>query len=275
MNKGKYILVNGSFVPTEEYRISLPESEGFLFSEKIRAVRTAFPFFKETLEVIKLKLRIFGQSFTDFTENDGSGLKRQLERTLTKNKHFLGAIFTITFRYANQKMHYSIQSERLENTGYELNDKGLYVEAFEEIKKPASSISMLSFGSEIYWNIARNQMTNPMTDHFLIVNTQNQIVEIPESNIYILKGKSVLGASVSQGAYIDVSRPIMLEIFKKLSLKFTEESGITFQDLREAEEILIVNAIEGVRWVVGFEGKRFFNHMVRKISEQFNPGLTN
>jgi branched-chain amino acid aminotransferase len=275
MNKGKYILVNGSFVPTEEYRISLPESEGFLFSEKIRSIRTAFPFFKETLEVIKLKLRIFGQSFSDLTANDGSGLKRQLERTLTKNKHFLGAVFVVTFRFSDQKMYYTIQSEKLENTAYELNEKGLYVEAFDEIKKPASTISMLSIGSDIYWNIARNQMTNPMTDHFLIINTENQIVEIPESNIYVLKGKSVRGASIAQGAYMDFTRPLMLEIFSKFNLEFDEEPGISIQDIREADEVLIVNAIEGIRWIVGFEGKRFFNHLARKISEQFNQSLTN
>jgi branched-chain amino acid aminotransferase len=275
MNKGKYILVNGSFVLSEEYRISLPESEGFLFSEKIRSVRTAFPFFKETLDVIKLKLRIFGQSFTDFTANEGSGLKRQLERTLTKNKHFLGAVFIVTFRFSNQKIQYTIHSEKLENTGYELNEKGLYVEAFDEIKKPASTISMLCIGSEIYWNIARNQMTNPMTDHFLIVNTENQIVEIPESNIYVLKGNSVRGASIAQGAYMDVTRPLMLKIFSKFNLEFNDESGISIQDIREADEILTVNAIQGIRWIVGFEGKRFFNHTTRKISEQFNHSATN
>jgi branched-subunit amino acid aminotransferase/4-amino-4-deoxychorismate lyase len=275
MNKGKYILVNGTFVPTEEYRISLPESDGFLFSEKIRSVRTAFPFFKETLDLIKRKLRIFGQSFADLTASDGSGLKRQLERTLTKNKHFLGAVFIVTFRFSELKIHYTIQSEKLENTAYELNEKGLYVEAFDEIKKPASIISMLSIGSEIYWNIARNQLTNPMTDHFLIINTENHIVEISESNIYVLKGKTVRGASIAQGAYLDVTRPLMLKIFSKFNLEFSEEPGISLQDIREADEILIVNAIDGIRWIVGFEGKRFFNHTIRKISEEFNQSLTN
>ncbi len=273
MSLGKYILVNGSFIPSDEYHISLAESEAFLFSEKIRSVRTAFPFFRETSEVIKLKLRIFGHTFPDFTSNGGSGLKRQLERTLTKNKHFLGAFFSITFRFVEQKVHYTIQSEKLENTSYELNEKGLYVEVFDEIRKPASSISMLSIGSEIYWNIARNQQTNPLFDHFLILNTNGQIIEIYESNIYLIKGKLVKGASSSQGAYQDISRPLMLDIFKKLGLEYSEELGITTQNLKEAEEILVVNAIEGIRWIVGFEGKRFFNNTIRKISDLFNRSI--
>jgi len=273
MSIGKYILVNGSFIPTDEYRISLSESEAFLFSQKIRSVRTAFPFFSETLENIKLQLRIFGHSFPDFTGNNGSGLKRQLERTLTKNKHFLGAVFIITFRYAEQKIQYTIQSEKLEDISYELNEKGLYVESFDEIRKSASSISSLSIGSEVYWKIAKNQQTNPLFDHFLIVNTEGFITEIPESNIYLIKGNIVLGASSNQGAYQDISRPLMIKIFKELGLKFTDEQGITFQNLREAEEILAVNAIDGIRWIVGFEGKRYFNNTIRKISELFKSSL--
>ena len=273
MSIGKYILVNGSFVATDEYRISISESDGFLFSEKIRSVRTVFPFFKETLKIIKLQLRIFGHTFPDFTSNDGAGLKRQLERTLTKNKHFMGALFIVSFRFNEQKVQYTIQSLKLENTSYELNEKGLYVELFDEIRKSASSISMLSIGSKNYWNIARNQLTNPMIDHFLITNTDNQIIEIPESNIYIIKDKLVRGASVQHGAYQDICKPLMLNIFAKTGLQYREIDGITIPDLRESEEIMMVNAIDGIRWIVGFEGKRFFSNTIRKISERFNQSI--
>lgn len=275
MSKGKYILVNGSFIPTDEYRISLPEIEAFHFSEKIRAVRSAFPFFRETLEIIKLKLLIFNQSFSEFTDHDGSELKRQLERTLTKNKHFLGAVLILTFRFTDLKVHYTIQSEKLDNNGFDLNEKGLYVDLFNKIQKPASSLSNLSLGSDIYWEIAKNHLESPMFDQLLIVNTDDQIIEVPESNIYLIKGNTIKGAGSEQGAYIDITRPLMLDIFGRLNLEFTDYEGITSQDIREAEEILIVNAIDGVRWIVGFEGKRFFNHTIRKISELFNQTKLN
>ena len=121
MNEGKFILVNGAFLPSEEYRISLQEFQAFLFAEKLRAVRTNFPFFHETLEIIRLKLRIFNCSFPDLTDREGTVLKRQLERTLTKNKLFQGAIFTITFRSLNSKMYYSINSEKFDETDFEMD----------------------------------------------------------------------------------------------------------------------------------------------------------
>ena len=271
MSKGKYILVDGTFVPTEEYQISLVESEALHFTEKIRAIRSTFPFFNQTLDLIRFKLFLYNQSFPEFTENDGSALKRQLERTLTKNKHYLGAILTLTLRFSEQKaVQFTIQSEKTDPVGYELNEKGLYVEIFEPIKKSNSSLSHLSLCSEILWNIAKSHQKESTTDELLLVNTSDQIIETPESNIYLIKGKTAQGTSSEHGAYQDITKQLMLDVFNKLKLDYTDSKGITKSDLYEAEELLIVNSIKGIRWVIGFEDKRYFNHTIRKITDLFN-----
>ena len=270
MSKGKYILVNGSFVPTDEYQISLAESEAINFSEKFRAIRTSFPFFNETLELIKLKLSLYNQSFTEFTDNNGAGLKRQLERTLTKNKHFLGSVLILTLRFSGQKVYFAIQSETIDPIGFELNEKGLYVEIFDQIRKSTATLSNLSIGSEIYWDIATSFLKESSVDEFILVNSSDQIIETPESNIYLIKGKTVRGASSKQGAYQDITKPLMLDIFSRLNLEYNEDKGITNVDFRDTEEIMVVNSIKGIRWIVGFEEKRYFNNTIRKISEGFN-----
>jgi len=274
MSKGKYILVDGSFMQTDEYRISLAESEVLHFSEKFRAIRTSFPFFNETLELIRLKLLYYNQLFPEFTTDNGSGLKRQLERVLTKNKHFLGAIVTLTFRFNGKKVHYTIQSEKTEPVGYELNEKGLYIEIIRPIQKSTSSLSGLSMGSEIYWNIAASHLKESTADDLLIVNTSDGIIEAPESNIYLIKGKTIRGASSERGAYVDITKSLMLKLFGKLNLDYAENEEITDLHLREAEELLIVNSMKGIRWVIGFEDKRYFNNTIRKINELFNQQIS-
>lgn len=274
MKKGKYILVNGTFVPTEDYRISTDETEGFLFSERIRAVRTAFPFFKETLELIKLKFLICSQTFPEFTDRDGAVLKRQLERTLTKNKFFLGAVFTVSFRLVNGVVHYSIQSEKLDDTDFELNEKGLFVEVFDRIQKPIGPLSNLSLGSEVYWNIANWYLRSTNSDQLLLLNTEDKIVEAIGSNVYCIRDGAVFGSGIEDGTYQDISHSYLLEILRQLNLEYTEDDGITIQTLRTADEIMLVNVIDGIRWVVGFEGKRYFNQTIRKINELFSRNLT-
>ena len=273
MSKGKYILANGTFIPSDEYRISLQESNALLFSEKIRALRTSFPFFAETLEIIKLKLRLFNQTFPEFTDHGGTGLKRQLERTLTKNKLFLGAVFSISFYSLNETIQYSIVSEKFEPTDFELNEKGLFIEVFDKIKKPSSSISNMSLGSEIYWSIARNHLKSTTVDQLLFVNTEDHVTEALESNLYLINGDHIRGASCEHGAFLDISQPVLFDIFSKLHLRYSDNEAITIQNVRSAEEIMIVNAVEGIRWIVGFEGKRFFNQTIRKISDIFGRSL--
>lgn len=274
MSKGRYILVNGAFVPTEDYQISLAESELLHFSEKFRAIRSNFPFFEETLQIIRLKLLYYNQLFPEFTTDNGTVLRRQLERTLTKNKHFMGAIATVTFKFNGQKVNYTIQSEKTEPIGYELNEKGLYVEIINPIQKSASSLSNLTLGSEIYWHIASNHLKESTADELLIVNTSNGIIEAPESNIYLIKDKTVRGASSEQGAYVDITKPLMLDLLGRLKLGYAEDQEITETNLREADELLIVNSIKGIRWVIGFEGKRYFNNTIRKINELFKLHMT-
>lgn len=274
MNEGNFIQVNGSFLPAAEYRISLQESEGFLFSEKIRSVRTTFPFFRESLEMIKLKLLIFNQSFPDLMEREGAELKRQMERTLTKNKHFLGSVLSIRFWVSGLQINYSLQSTKLENTGFELNNNGLYISVFQNVRKSISSLSNSSTESELYWKIADNHLKTTTFNQFLLLNTDDQIIEAIGSNVYLIKSGLVKGASIQHGAYADITKPLMLNIFNKLQLSYTENFGITEQDLMESDEIFLVNAIDGIRWVVGFEGKRYFNHTIRKINDLFFRSLT-
>ncbi len=131
MSKGKFILVNGSFVSSGDYSITLEEAEALHVSEQFRVMRSNFPFFDETLEIIKLKLFLLNQPFPEFIDEDGADLKRQMERTLTKNKHFLGAILTVTFRFLNGETIFEIQSESTPSATYDLNEKGLYAEIFD------------------------------------------------------------------------------------------------------------------------------------------------
>lgn len=275
MSQGNYILVNGSFVPATDYRISLNESDDFLFSVRIRSVRSAFPFFGESLKMIKLNFLLFNQVYPELTENEGAELKRQMERTLTKNKQFLGSVLTIRFWVSEQKVNYSIQSEKLENINYQLNTNGLYVAVFPKIKKAVGSLSNSAPGSELYWKLAEIHLKGSSFDQFMILNTEDLIVEAIRSNIYLIKRNTVFGASVQQGAFADITKPMMLTIFEQQKLSYSENDAITLQNLLDADEILLVNAISGIQWVVGFEGKRYFNNVIRKINDLFVRSLTN
>jgi branched-chain amino acid aminotransferase len=86
----------------------------------------------------------------------------------------------------------------------------------------------------------------------------------------LIRSNKIFGASVEHGAYLDVTQPLLLDIFARLNLEYSEYEGITVEDIQNAEEIFVANAVEGIRWIIGFEGKRYYNQMIRKINELFN-----
>lgn len=274
MSAGKYILFDGTFVPTGEFRLGAQDLDVVRISEKFRAVRTAFPFFRESFEILKLKLVIFNREFHEFTERDGAGLLRQMSRTLTKNKLFMGACLTLTIWFAEDKAHYSIQSEKLEFADYVLNERGLFVNVFDKIQKPVSALSTLTTGSELYWKIARSQKPE-WADEMLIINDEDLVVEAPESNIYLITGNRVKAASDQHGAYMDVTRTSMLKIFRQLRMSFSDEDGISADDLENADELMLVNSVDGIRWVAGLGGKRYFNTTIKKAQSLFERQTAN
>lgn len=274
MNDGAYILVNGTFVPSSDFGLTINGIDNYLFSESIRSVRTDFPFFAEILASIKVKLSLFNQDFPEFTENEGAGLKRQLERTLTKNKFFLGAVLTIRFWLEDQKVRYAISCQKYEKSNFELNTNGLYISIFSEIKKSVGCLSGLSLDSELIWKIAESHRIENNTDQLLILNNENQIIEAIRANVYLVKKNKVMGASQHSGAYIDITKQLLLTTYSQLGLEYDENTPMTEKDVREADEILLANSIEGIQWVIGYLGKRYFNNTTRKINSQFIKNLT-
>lgn len=274
MNNGAYILVNGTFTASADFSWSPVSVENYLFSERIRSVRSVLPLFTETLGSIKLQLKLFNQPFPEFTENEGAELKRQLERTLTKNKFFLGAVLTIRFWFADQKVQYAISCQKHEKANFELNSNGLYVSLFHEMKKTSGLLSNLAVGSELIWKIAELHRDKSNADQLLILNNEDQIIEAIGANVYLIKGNEVLGVAVKSGAYIDLTRQRLLNIFHQLGITYNENKPMTEEDIRDADEIFIANSVEGIQWVIGYMGKRYFNTTTRKINNQFIKNLT-
>lgn len=269
MIKGKYILVNGSFIASDEFRITHEESENKLFTISIRSTRTTFPFFGEFIGRLKQTLEIYNKQFEIFTGNNGDELKHQLLRTLTKNKFFLGAVLSLTFQITNDLLTYSLVAHKIDEPDFRLNEKGMFAHLCTTISKPVSFYSWLLAESELYWKIALAQNDNSPDTVLFICNTENRIIEAVGSNIYLVKGNTVLGLDENNGAFIDISKKKLLNIFSVLKLKFIPCRGFSILELSEADELFIANSIDGIRWVVGFEDKRYFNNIVKKISSQF------
>ena len=48
------------------------------------------------------------------------------------------------------------------------------------------------------------------------------------------------------------------------------EAQISPEILKEAEEVFVTNAVTGIRWVMGYGKKRYFNEITKSLSTKLN-----
>lgn len=265
-----FILKNGKFIAADEKLFELENLNTFLFSEKIRAIRNNFPFFQETVELLLLKFRIFKQEVPEILRLNGRELKRQMERLLVKNKFFKSAIIQISFFRNAEVIESILSAEALDETEFQLNRKGLLVDIFDKIPKAVSGLSNLSFGSEPLWKVAIAHLSGTGFDDFLIINSEEKIIEGIGKKLLLVAGNKLIGASVETGANMDVAGAVLPQLAERAGLTYSEIDGFTVEQLFEANELFLFDSVNGIQWILGFREKRYYSLKTRQINKLIN-----
>ncbi len=144
---------------------------------------------------------------------------------------------------------YVIECFGLEPTAMQLNENGLVAGIAEGISKSTDSLSNLkSCNGLIYAMAAKQAMAHKWNDA-LICNTHGNIAESSIANVFWVKDGCIYTPPLSEGCVAGVMRRHLME---KTAI---EEKPFSMEDLYEADEIFLTNAIKRMKWV-GIAGKR-------------------
>lgn len=265
----QYILTDGQFVSPAEKQFTSGILENLLFQEKIRTVRNLIPFWQEHMQSIQFKLDLLNQPSPPFLQNKGKELKRQIERTLVKNKLFKSAIIHL-FLFRNEStISYLLKTEMIPSTSYELNTTGLKVHNWEKLTKGISTIASTDLGSERFWQSVSFDPLKKKYDELLVMNNRNTILEAPGKNIYLLRGEEIRTPSPETGAFTDISQKTVQRICEKLKLDLQFTENLDEEVLIQADEFFLASSLYGIEWVQAFKNKRYFNKTTKLIQAEF------
>lgn len=265
-----FLLIDGQFCHNSEQQFAVSLFEGLIFEEHIRAVRNLMPFWDQHLDLMALKMKLFNQPVPEFLASRGKELKRQIERTLVKNKLFRSALVRIYFIQNENGISCLIKTDAIDAVNYLLNQTGLKVGLFDKISKGISPLSSLDLGSAPLWKIVNAELKTSPFDELLLMNNQASIVEAPSKNIYALKKNTLLTPAPQTGAYMDISHQKIQQISERLKIELQFTIHMDEKILLEADELFLVNSIDGIRWIKAFRTKRYFNKGVKKIYHEWN-----
>ncbi|MBL4585733.1 MAG: aminotransferase class IV family protein [Flavobacteriales bacterium] len=145
----------------------------------------------------------------------------------------------------------------LPSAEYQLNKKGLLVGICPtHCINPKPQSSFKTSNSLPY--ILGSQYAQKMNwDDCLMLDSEDFIAESTHSNIFLVKGNTLVTPGLSNGGVMGVMRSVVMQMAAKNGFE-VKTVLISEADLLESDEVFLTNAIRGIQWVGAFKRKRFF-----------------
>ncbi len=167
---------------------------------------------------------------------------------------------------------YHIETSAVMLNKYQLNDAGLKIEIYTDIKKPVSRLSNLKSSNALYYVMAGLHKKKLGIGDCLVLNTDDRVAEAISSNLFMTENGVVYTPALTEACVAGVMRETLIEHLRANDIK-VEETGITTDDLLKADEIFLTDVIHGIRWVSAFRNKRYFNTFSKSLLAGINESL--
>jgi branched-chain amino acid aminotransferase len=273
-----YCIYNGHVISLYEPAISFTNRAfryGDSLFESIRFTNGKIMFLADHVKRIKLSMTTLRMNVpTEFTS---ANIERLIYHLVEQNNLKKEARIRLTV-FRNEGGFYTpetndisflIETNELETTGYQLNQKGLWVDIYAEIKKQVNKISNLKTGSALLYVMAGITKTSLKLDDCLLVNDNGNIIETINSNIFVIKNGTLYTSPISDGCIDGVMRKQILDIAAHHKILAFEQS-LTVHTLTNGDEVFLTNAIKGIQWVGQFKNKFYTNQKALFFTEKLN-----
>ncbi|MBK7668906.1 MAG: aminotransferase class IV [Sphingobacteriaceae bacterium] len=162
-----------------------------------------------------------------------------------------------------------IEAENIEAEGYVLNQKGLWVDIYADIKKQINKLSNVKSGNALLYVMAGLAKTSMKLDDCFIINENGSICESISSNVFIVKNGCMYTAPLTEGCVDGIMRRQILKIATANKV-LTFEMPLTINSLMNGDEVFLTSSIRGIRWVGQYKTKFYTNKMSVFFTEKLN-----
>ena len=165
---------------------------------------------------------------------------------------------------------YVILTEELDNDFYEFNDKDYKVDLFKDYYISPSLISTLKSNNRIINVIGSIYAKENNFNNCLILNTNKNIVEALNANIFLVKDNIVKTPPLKDGCIKGIMRKQIIEIIKLMPNFILEETSISSFELQKADELFLTNVILGIQPITHYRKKIFATKVSKNILAKLN-----
>lgn len=109
-------------------------------------------------------------------------------------------------------------------------------------------------------------------DDALILNHQSHIIESTIANIFWVKDEQLYTPPLSEGCIAGVMRRHLMNECRKLDISI-QETLLTFELLKDADEVFLTNAIRRMKWVKQIQATAYKHSFTRDLYKQLSFDL--
>ncbi|GAA4281670.1 aminotransferase class IV [Gaetbulibacter aestuarii] len=166
-----------------------------------------------------------------------------------------------------------ISTNKLENTEYHLNTGHYEVDLFKDYYVSPSLLSTLKSNNKALHVVGSIYAKENGLNNCLILNTDKQIVEALNGNLFLVKDKTIKTPPLADGCLKGVMRQQILELGKSLEDFTIEEASISPFELQKADELFITNVITGIQPISQYRKKTFSSTIGEKLIINLNEKI--
>lgn len=167
------------------------------------------------------------------------------------------------------KAGYVLEGIPLKSNQYDINTKGLIIDVFDEMTKSVNKLSNFKTSNALLYVMAGIFKSTNRLDEAIILNQHGFLCESISANVFVVYDRKIYTPALTEGCVGGVMRTAVMELAKMNDIAVIE-AQINPEILKEADEVFITNASQGIQWVMGYGRKRYFNEISKFLMEKLN-----
>ncbi len=173
----------------------------------------------------------------------------------------------------DRRLNWLIESWPLNNTVNTINENGLIIGVYPDARKSCDKFSNLKSANFLPYSMAAQYATANKLNDCLVLNTNGFIADSTIANVFIIKDNAVTTPALTEGCVSGIFRRNLLHWLRREKYTVNERT-LSIQDMENADEVFLTNAIHGIRWVAGYSHKAFVNTKTLEIYKGFAQTIT-
>lgn len=163
-----------------------------------------------------------------------------------------------------------INVNALEDDFYLLKDGDYEVDLFKDFYVAPGLLSTLKTNNKAINVLGSIFSKENNLQNCLLINTDKQIVEALNGNLFLIKGHTIKTPPLVDGCLKGIMRKQIMEILPSFPEYEFLETSISPFELQKADELWITNVIVGIQPITKYRKKQFTNNFAKEVLQKVN-----